>query len=357
MNKKLLLAFCLVLAFLSCKEQKSEEKEKVQRQLVKYLKLDASNKSKTLDFPGKVKAGQEANLSFRISGPIEKIYVKEGQRVRKGQILAKMEDRDYKLQLSATQAEYNRIKSEVDRVVKLYQEKSVTANEYDKASYGLKQITAKLHAHQNTLRDVYLKAPFEGFISGKSLFSSGEIVGAGMPILRLSGEKEMIVEVNIPASQYLNRDNFSSYSATFSLFPEQEFPLELLSVEHTANINQLYKMTFSIDKGTTQLTAGMTTMVHIYPKAESLESFVIPNNAIFQISGKSFVWLIKKNYDGLYVQAQEITIKEFGRDGSVVCTGLEKGVSIVSAGIHKLKDGEKIRLLESQSSTNVGDLL
>ncbi len=355
MNKKLFFVICLTLAICSCTEEKTQDR--VQGQLVKYLKLESSNNSKTLDFPGKVKASQEANLSFRISGPIEKIFVKEGERVHKGQVLAKMEDRDYRLQLSATQAEYNRIKSEVDRVIKLYHEKSVTANEYDKASYGLKQITAKLHAHQNALRDVYLKAPFDGYISGKTMFSSGEIVGAGMPILRLSSDGEMVVEVNIPASQYLKRDNFSSYYATFSLFPEKTFPLKELSVEHTANINQLYKMTFSIDKGTTQLTAGMTTMVHICPKAEDKESFVIPNNAIFQMSGKSHVWVIKGYEDKLYVQAQEIAITELQRDGYVICTGLEKGMNIVSAGVHKLKEGEVVRLLPSQSSTNVGNLL
>ncbi len=357
MKKELILGFALTFTLYSCtgKEQKQENKVK----LVKVMEVASSNKAKTISFPGKVKAGQEADVAFRISGPIAKIYVKEGQKVRKGQVLAKMDDRDYRLQLSATTAEYKRIKSEVDRVVKLYEQQSVTANEYDKAVFGLKQITAKLNAHKNALNDVFLKAPFDGYISGKALFREGELVRAGMPVLRLSGGKESVVEINIPASQFLHREDFADYYATFSVFPNKEFPLTEPSVDSKANLNQLYKMTFKLVKQADkqQPTAGMTTMVHIKMKAGKDEALTIPNNAVFEKEGKSFVWLVKGQGDDLHIEAKAIHIEEIFRDGMVACTGLDGQVRIISAGVHQLKDGEAVRPIPEKSATNVGGLL
>ncbi len=355
MKKEWILLLCLALTFNSCSKQKSQKEKSVK--LVKAIEVESSEEAKTIAFPGKVKAGQEADLAFRISGPIAKIYVKEGQQVYKGQLLAKMDDRDYQLQLAATRAEYNRIKSEVDRVIQLYKEKSVTANEYDKAVFGLKQITAKLKAHTNALNDVLLKAPFDGYVSGKALFNAGEMVRAGMPVLRLSSGKEKLVEINIPAGVFLKRANFASYYASFSLFPEREFPLENLSIEQTANLNQLYKMSFRLKEKEDELTAGMTTMVHIKLKEGSEKALIIPNNAVFEQEGKSYVWLIKGEADDLHIEAKEIHIQEIFRDGRVVCTGLSEKAQIVGAGVHKLQEGEAVRLLPVKSSTNVGGLL
>jgi len=115
-------------------------------------------------FPGKIYAATEVGLSFRIAGPVAEISVKEGDYVRRGQTLARLDPRDYEIQLSATEAEYKQIKAEADRVIALHSSGSVTDNDCDKAVYGLKQITAKYEAHKNALADTRLVAPFDGYI-------------------------------------------------------------------------------------------------------------------------------------------------------------------------------------------------
>ena len=72
-------------------------------------------------------------LAFRVAGPIRKIYVNEGQYVKKGQLLAELDPRDYQIQFNATQAEYTQVKGEADRIIELYRRGSVSVNEYDKA--------------------------------------------------------------------------------------------------------------------------------------------------------------------------------------------------------------------------------
>ncbi len=358
MKKRLIIALSLLLPLVGCKQEQSKTESKIK--LVKVIEIKGLDQASELSFPGKVKASQEADIAFRISGPIAKIMVKEGQKVRRGQVLAKLDDRDYRLQLSATTAEYKRIKSEVDRVIKLHEEKSVSENEYDKAVFGLKQITAKYNAHKNALNDVLLRAPFDGFVVGKALFGEGEMVRAGMPVLRLSGDKQTIVEINIPAQEYLHKDAFESYYCTFSLFPDEQFPLDLISIDPTANLNQLYKANLRLStKGSkgSQPTPGMTTMVHIKKRNGVGDGHLMPNTAIFEQDGKSCVWLLKGEGEDLHVEAQIVKQMEIFSNGMVRCSGLKGGERIVSAGVHKLQEGEAVRLIPQKSQTNVGGLL
>ncbi len=354
----MILALSLLLPLVGCKQ--SERKEETKAKLVKVIEVASLDKPEELSFPGKVKSGQEADVAFRISGPIAKILVQEGQKVHKGQVLAKLDDRDYKLQLSATTAEYKRIKSEVDRVVKLHAENSVSENEYDKAVFGLKQITAKYNAHKNALNDILLKAPFDGFIVGKPLFRAGEMVRAGMPVLRLSGSKEAVVEMNIPASEYLNRELFANYYCTLSIFPNEEFPLELISIDQTANLNQLYKVNLRLAGKGSQghlPTAGMTAMVYVQKKKTAAKAMIIPNTSVFDNEGKTSVWLVKGEGKDLKVEAKQIKVLEIYSDGLLRCSGLSSDERIVSAGVHKLKSGDAVQLIPEKSKTNVGGLL
>jgi len=111
--------------------QREQQKETIRT--VKVASAENYGEVKTATFPGKVKPASEVNLAFRISGPIAKIHVREGQFVRKGELLAEMDQRDYQLQLAATEAEYTQIKAEAERVIKLYEKQSVSENDYDKA--------------------------------------------------------------------------------------------------------------------------------------------------------------------------------------------------------------------------------
>ena len=182
-----------------------------------------------LQFPGKVKAAQDVNLAFRVSGTIRKIYVKEGSRVRAGQLLADLDPTDYQVQLDATEAQYRQIKAEAERVIALYEDQGTTPNDYDKAVYGLKQITAKYKHHKDELAYTRLYAPFDGYIQSK-LFEAHETVGAGMPVLSMIGNGLPEVVINLPANEYINRDKFSDYSCTFDLYPDRTYPLKLISV-------------------------------------------------------------------------------------------------------------------------------
>lgn len=351
---QLMLLSGLILLFSACKS------EKVQKETVKSVKIDTVQvygEKRSVTFPGKVQASSDINLSFRISGPITRIHVKDGEFVKKGQVLAEMDSRDYGIQFSATEAEYKQIKGEAERVIRLYEKGSVAENDYDKAVSGLQQITAKYNAHKNALADTKLTAPFDGYIQ-KCYFNQDETVAAGMPIFSLISTGSPEIVVNIPASDFIQRDRFETYSAHIDIYPEIVFPLDFVAVNQKANLNQLYSMRLKIRpvKGQPMPSPGISAMVTILFKPEHSEFFAIPVTALFEKDGKSLVWIYHEETQT--VQGREVRVKEILTDGTaVIAHGFQVGEKIITAGVHSLSEGEKVKLLPAVSSTNVGGLL
>ena len=138
----------LLLFTTSCSNNKTTEEKKSN---VKTFVVNCSSTDNMIEFPGKVVAAEEVNVSFKVSGTLQRILVKEGDKFRKGQVLAEMDNTDYLIQLNATEAEYYKVKAEAERVIALYNDSVATPDAYDKARYGLQQLTAKYENAKNQL--------------------------------------------------------------------------------------------------------------------------------------------------------------------------------------------------------------
>ncbi|MFR9645319.1 MAG: efflux RND transporter periplasmic adaptor subunit [Rikenellaceae bacterium] len=305
-------------------------------------------------FPGRVVAATDVNLGFRIAGIIEEICVKDGAFVQSGEVVARLDKRDYEIQLAATEAEYSAIKSEVDRIVSLYEDESVSANDYDKAVNGLKAISAKLLAHQNALADTELRAPFDGYIQ-KNNFDRGEAVGAGTPVISMISATAPEITINIPTAHYLKQSKFDSATATIEHYGENIFTLQLKGISPKANLNQLYKATFIVDSDNELLpAAGMTAMVEMRYHIEGDNLVTIPFKAIVERDSQSYVWVVKDSK----VESRGITIANINSDGTTeISSGVSAGDVIVTAGVNSLEEGQQVEVLKAVSTSNIGGLM
>ncbi len=312
----------------------------------------------TVSYPGKIKAQSDVSLAFRVSGPLLRVNVNVGSKVKKGDVLAELDPRDYLTQLNATQAKYNQIKGEADRIIQLYEKGSVSKNDYEKAKFGLEQITSLLKAHKDALNDTKLRAPFDGFIQ-KKFFSGEETVSAGFPIVSMINNGLPEVEINIPATEFYNKDSFESFTCSVDIFPEEKYPLTLTGITHKANLNQLYTMRFNFDKSSASKmpTAGMTATVTISKKPESSNLTVVPVSSLFENKdGGSSVWVYNANTST--IKSQKVVVKSMMRDGNcILLDGVKPGDIIIMAGVNSLKEGDKVVPLAPKSKTNVGGLL
>lgn len=297
---------------------------------------------------------QRAHLEYLLDNLRERI---EAEDVQEGQLLAELDPTDYQVQLDATEAEYQQIKAEAERVMALYKDNGTTPNANDKAVYGLKQITAKYKHHKDQLAYTRLYAPFNGYVQ-KRLFEAHETIGAGMPVIAMISGGTPEVEINLPAAEYIRREQFDNYHCTFDIYPGETYPLKLISVTPKANANQLYTMRLQVVPGTRAIPSpGMNTMVTILCRTEQENTLSVPTGAILQKEGKAYVFVFHPSSNT--VHRQEVSILRLLNNGHSLITSrqLQPGEQIVSSGVHHIEDGEIVKPLSPVTNTNIGGLL
>jgi RND family efflux transporter MFP subunit len=348
------VALALALALAAGCSTKPTRQRRVQT--VKIDTVLVHGEHEVINFPGKIRASEEADLAFRVSGKIRETRAREGERVQQGDLLMTLDDRDYALQLAATTAEHAQVEGDARRVIELFRRGGATASERDKARHGLSQINAKLASHRNALADTRLEAPFNGHVQ-RVHFSPGEMIVAGVPVISLVGDASPEVVINIPAAEYLRRDRFTRFSCRVEALGDEVFPLELAGVARKANLNHLHATRFRVTGGPVELLApGMnaTVRVDLAPVAGTRVS--VPFSALFGEGGESRAWVYDPSTGS--VRAREVVVAGALPGGRVLVTGgLAAGELVVSAGVHVLREGEAVRVLVPPSPTNVGGML
>ncbi|MCD7720729.1 MAG: efflux RND transporter periplasmic adaptor subunit [Prevotellaceae bacterium] len=326
-------------------------------QAVGLTTLAVSERRSVLRYPGRVRASEDVSLAFRVSGTIGRMLVEEGERVEAGQLLAELEAGDYEVQLQAAEAEYARVKAEAERVIALYEDSGTTANAYDKAVYGLRQMEAKLRHSQDELSYTRLTAPFAGYVQS-CLRDAHETVGAGSPVITLVSTDAPRVEISLSASDYARRSEFSAFSCSFDIFPGQTYSLSPIGIAPKANANQLYTMRLRLEAGEGPLPApGMNTTVSIRLREGDEVAYAVPTGAILEEGGGSSLLLFSRK-DSTVHSVPVTVIRLLGDGTSLVSSpSLKAGDEVVSSGVHHVREGERVRPMPRESETNVGGLL
>jgi RND family efflux transporter MFP subunit len=334
-------------------------KGQVQPDIVRKVKVVGPEKEpeiSTRKFPGVIREAAEVNLAFRVAGPIRNIYVKEGDYVRQGSLLARIDPRDYEIQVNVYEAQYSQVKGEFDRLTELNSRKSLADNDYEKSVAGEKMLRMKLQNAKDQLSDTRLVAPFSGYIQSVK-YEEGEMVNAGMTVATLVDVKSYMVETDLPASFFMRKEDFTQFSCSLSMIPGETYPMQLAGYRIKANNSQLYRTNFLLDpKANPALAPGMTVLVRIDYRNGPDSTLVVPLSALFHTEGRTFVW----KYDNTTstVRKQEVTTGALAGNGMVtILTGVSESDKIVVAGVHSLREGERVSLLKEAAETNVGGLL
>lgn len=344
---------CLVLA-AGCNTTHNEKEQLIRKVIIEDVKEADTLMVKS--FSGVIREAGEVNLAFRVAGPIQKIYVKEGDFVRAGQPVAQIDTRDYEVQLQSAQAQYDQVAAEAGRVVELHNRQSVAGNDYDKAIAGEKMVAAQLKNAKDQLNDTRLLSPVAGYIH-KVNFMENEMVDAGMPLATLIDVRHFQVELDIPVSLYAERGAIVSFTGIQPAVSGGEFPLQLLSYSRKASNNQLFRLQLLLNPDNQpKLAPGMDIQVNIAVKSGAGPMSCVPLNALFREEGKTFVW-VYLSAEGI-VSRREVVTGRLTGDGRIqIMQGLRTDEKIVVAGVNHLNDNQKVGLIEPVAETNTGGLM
>lgn len=306
-----------------------------------------------ISLPAIVQEARTISVAFKTAGQAQHIYVKEGDYIKPGQLIAQLDTTDYALGISALRAQYDQMTNESKRINQLHAAGSMSQNDYEKFTTGLRQLSIKLQLEENRLAYCTLRSPAAGIVT-KINFEKSEMVDAGSPFIELLDNSSLEAIVDLPVRLYSERETFSSFVGESALAPGKLFPMEMLSLTPIASNNQLYRLRLGIS-ATEAITAGMNITVHINQNNNN-HGLTIPLNSVFEDYGKYYVWVV--NPSDNTITATEVTISGTGEDGKLTVTsGLTTDDIIVRAGVHHLTNGEKVNILAEDSKTNPGNLL
>ncbi len=344
----------LLFAF-GCGEEKVVE-DKDDSRPVKYWKIHSSGFDSTVEYSGKISAAQEVSISFEVSGKINTFPVKEGERVKKGAVLARLDDRDFRTAFDSSKANLNAARADYQRARELYENNTISKRDLDVARRNFEVAQADLRAAQKSLDDTRLVAPFAGVVA-RTLVENHQSVQAKQSVLVLQDDSSLEMVVDIPEQDYAGVDkNLSFADATRIFKPEiqvsavsdQRFPATLKEASSAADeITRTFELTLGFEPPPgISILPGMTARLFITGEMpEESESIRIPAGAVFSTDQKQpGVWLI--NTATNTVEQHIIEIGEMSGDKIEVKSGLKSGDIIAASGIHQLREGMSVRQYE-----------
>lgn len=329
------------LLLLSPGCRKHSEKEKEIRNVVLASVTSFSGNDITT-YPGVVEEGASINASFMAEGKIDKIMVKEGDRVRKGQLLATLDDTDYRIGLSQIETQFKQMSREKERMDAMFEKHNVAPNDYEKFEAGFEQLKLQLDMMKRKLDYTRLYSPANGYIATKYM-NPGELIGAGTPVFNIIDDSRLVASVDMPVSVYLNRDKIISATGKVPGV-SGDIPLTIVSFTPEADNNMLYKLKLSIPASSAKdLTAGMNISVSLDSTGETSSQSLIPSRAIFSKDGHTYVWVF--NEKNSTISSKEIFIEGAPNGKMSLVKGLSNGEKIVETGVKQLYEGEKVNVL------------
>ncbi|MEM6794898.1 MAG: efflux RND transporter periplasmic adaptor subunit [Acidobacteriota bacterium] len=332
---------------------------------VRTLEARATSSIAPATLAGVARAGIESRLSFRVGGSIERLAVKLGDRVEKGEELARLDPTDYELQveeakatLAQARAAVRRAAADYDRVRALYENNNAAKAELDAARASAESATAQVDAGQlrlslaeQQLGYTALRSPLAGAIAEVAV-ELNENVQAGTPIVLLASGSSPEVEVAVPENRVGSLSPGQRATVTFDALPGQRFDGRVSEVGISSRGAATFEAVVQLDEAAGgSLRSGMAAEVTFYFEGDGQPILRLPPLAVGEDHGGRFVYLFEDRGDGTgSVRRQPVEVGEVTAEGLEILSGVEEGSRVVTAGVRRLVDGMEVRVLGADAA-------
>ncbi|MDF1758932.1 MAG: efflux RND transporter periplasmic adaptor subunit [Coxiellaceae bacterium] len=352
---KLMTVLSLVISISACSND-DEQKTDATRP-VKTVLLGDSQSSLERYFPGKVLPSKRADLSFEVAGKLTKFPIDKGELVKKGRLLAQLDQIPFTDAVQQKQARYDLNKAQYSRGKELIKGNYISKSEYDKLKSNYQISEANLSTAKRNLKDSTLHAPFDGIVAD-TYVENHEQVKAKQVMMSLHDIDKLDIETHVPEkfmlklkeSEKEKQDkNGASAVVKFDAYPNKQFPLSFKEFASQSDQDtQTYAVTFTMPqpKGLNVLPGmSVTVYVKISNKRFDYSSYYdLPVGAVFSGSNQqSYVWLVNKD---MTIKKQPVTTGTLRRSSIEITKGLKPGDRVVIAGVNFIRDGQKVKLLK-----------
>jgi len=340
----------LILVFGWSCQTSQEEAQKDMKIAVQLASVEHREMAEPLHTFGRLSSPEEIKLSFKIGGIIERILVSEGQRVEKGQVLARLNLSEIQAQVQQAKSVAEKAQRDFARVDDLYKDRAATLEQQQNVQTALQVAQAQLDAAEFNLRHAEIRAPSKGKIL-KKLMEENELTGSGIPLfIFASTERDWIVRVGVSDRDLVRIRIEDPATVHFDPYPDIIFEGKVAEIVEAADPwTGTFEVEVRIESGGENLVSGFVAEVDIIPSSKK-EYAVIPVDALLEADQNTgFVFTIDR--DTMTAKRIPITIGFLFGESIAVESGLEDIEQVVTAGASYLTDGAQVRLSEDQISS------
>ncbi len=300
-------------------------------------------------FPGRAKATREANIAFEVPGRLIERPVEVGNVVEKGQLLAKLDPRDFVNSLNQARAIGDRTEAYRDRIALAAQSGAVSRQDLTDAEAEFEAVAAEVEIRAKALQDSELYAPFDGTVASIPV-ENFENVQAKQVIVRVLDTSKIEMVIDIPESAISNAPYVKSVRIRFTAFPGREFPARVVEISNEASeATRTYPVNLLMEQPEDiKILPGMAgeanATVELPGAPHDSEALEVRLSALVTDDNEgSYVWVIDPETQT--VSHRDVELGDTTSRGILV-RGLTRGEWVAIAGTSTLREGQKVRIVE-----------
>ena len=334
--KTLLITALSALLLIGCGNKKAQKQTFDPIIPVEISVIEQSNDNNLRNYVGTTKSEMELPVSFPLGGKLTDIYVKNGQHVKKGTVIARVDATSAKSIHDAALATLNQAEDGYNRLKQVHDEGGIpdvrwVQMETDLEKARQTEITARKHLNECTLI-----APQEGFIS-MDKHTTGENMLPTTPFCRIIDMNKMIVEFSVPEKEIGLIQVGDKAEASFPGLNNLTKTIEIIDKSFVSNpMGHTYTIKAKVPVENKDILPGMVAKIKL--SLSEASGIVVPSSCVLTMPEDADVWTVKNGK----AYRRNIKVGGFVKNGVVVESGLESGDTIITVGYQKLYNGAKV---------------
>ena len=300
-----------------------------------------------LELQATVQTKQNIVLNAEYGGVLQQVYVKEGQRVSKGQTLAKIDDGGLGSQLAQMETQAALAKTTFERQQNLWNQKIGSEIQYLQAKTNYEAQVKAVSQMKAQIAKTVVRAPFSGTIDD-IITEKGSVVGPGTPILRIVNLSDMYLEAEVPEKNIATVKKGTEVIVDFPILGET-FNAKVTQASNYINpANRSFNIQIAVPSKNSQIKPNLTSKIQIKdytnPKTIVVPISIISENA----EGEQYLYVADNTTKDGQATAKKVIVKTGLTQGNYaeITEGIKDGDLVISEGARSVKDGQKVSIIK-----------
>lgn len=313
---------------------------KIEKIPVSVEEADKGVLAKNVAATGTLEASEVLNLVSETQGKIIYIYKEKGDRVEKGEVIAKVDDEVISANVLTAEANYEQMQKDVERLTRLSEQNAVTKHDLEQAGIGLKKAKADLISANKALGNTSIKAPIAGYINN-DFITVGQLLSPGSPVCEIVNNSKLKLNVRVSESDVYKLEKGQTVDVLLSVFPDRKFTGKITAIAEKADGAMKFNIEITLENDVkAHLRSGLYAEAEFNVKSE--ERIVLSKSCIVGSMENPVIYVVE---NGRAVK-RSIIIGQSNDKQVEVLNGINTGEQVIVSGQLNLKDGDEVNVVK-----------